>query len=90
MSSIWNRVALALLILGVASFGIAAASYDEALKPEEMPLVRPDDPDAVSAYAPGDDGLDHDLFVGGGAAFLVSAAVVATFSPRRRRRTAPS
>ncbi len=86
MSSVWNRVAVTLVVLGVASLVIAAATYDRAPSDAQTPLVRPESPGTVTAYAPVDEGLDHDLFIGGGIAFLLSAALVGTLSLRQQRQ----
>lgn len=86
MSTLWNRLALALLILGIASFAVAAATHDRALSASEMPLVTHGEPDSVTLYAELDEGVDHDFFLGSGFAFLLAAGVVGTFSLRHQRQ----
>ena len=85
MSSIWTRLALALVLLGVASFGVAAVTYDAPLSGDETPLASRENPEGWTVYAYLGEGIDHDFFLGGGAAFLISAALLGTFALRRHQ-----
>ncbi len=81
-----ERVAVTLLVLALASLVITAATYDHAPSHAQTPLVRAESPDRVTAYAEVDEGVDHDLFIGSGVAFLLSAGLLGTASLRHRRQ----